>query len=171
MIDHNNAWRADTPGSAAWPRSPRPDAANKYFICSADCHVQEPNDFLSARIDARYHDRLPGIVLGGDGSKLQKTEGFRPMKIGSFTLEGEDRVRSESGKTPQERAALLQADQRIAGVDLKMTRERRRVDRGKCDGVHSPRPAGIGGKRARTKHVEARNGEAFGAREREARSK
>ena len=26
--------------------------------------MQEPNDFLSARMDAKYQDRLPGIVLG-----------------------------------------------------------------------------------------------------------
>ena len=114
--DPNNLWRQQTPGSADWPRSPRPDAARKYFMVSADCHVQEPNDFLSARMDAKYQDRLPGIVLGGDGSKLQKTEGFRPIRIGSFTLEGEDLERSESGKTPAERLAALDRD----GVDCEI---------------------------------------------------
>ena len=63
-IDPNNLWRQDTPGSD-WPRSPRPTAANKYFMVSADCHVQEPNDFLAARMDKKFQERLPGIVLGG----------------------------------------------------------------------------------------------------------
>ena len=88
--DPNNLWRQHTPGSADWPRSPRPDA--------------------------KYQDRLPGIVLGGDGAKLQKTEGFRPIRIGSFTLEGEDLERSESGKTPDERLAALDRD----GVDCEI---------------------------------------------------
>ena len=109
-VDLNNRWRLTSPGSAAWPRSPPPAAPNKYFMVSADCHVQEPNDFLLARMDRKYHERLPGIVLGGDGSKLQKTEGFRPMRIGSFTLEGEDLERSESGKTPDQRLVALERD-------------------------------------------------------------
>ncbi len=115
-IDLNNVWRQDTPGSQGWPRSPRPGAANKYFMVSADCHVQEPNDFLSARMDKKFQDRLPGIVLGGDGSKQQKTEGFRPIRIGSFTLEGEDLERSESGKTPAERLTALARD----GIDCEI---------------------------------------------------
>ena len=114
-IDPNNVWRQDTPGSD-WPRSPHPAAANKYFMVSADCHVQEPNDFLAARMDKKYQERLPGIVLGGDGAKLQKTEGFRPIRIGSFTLEGEDLERSESGKTPLERLAALDRD----GIDCEI---------------------------------------------------
>ena len=109
-VDLNNRWRLTSPGSATWPRSPHPAAPNKYFMVSADCHVQEPNDFLLARMDRKYHERLPGIVLGGDGSKLQKTEGFRPMRIGSFTLEGEDLERSESGKTPDQRLVALARD-------------------------------------------------------------
>ena len=115
-IDLNNVWRQDTPGSRGWPRSPRPDAANKYFMVSADCHVQEPNDFLSARMDKKFQDRLPGIVLGGDGSKHQKTEGFRPIRLGSFTLEGEDHERSESGKTPAERLSAHERD----GIDCEI---------------------------------------------------
>ena len=40
--DENNAWRTQSPGSADWPRSPHPEAPNKYFMVSADGHVQEP---------------------------------------------------------------------------------------------------------------------------------
>ena len=114
--DLNNVWRQDTPGSTGWPRSPQPAAANKYFMVSADCHVQEPNDFLSARMDKKYQERLPGIVLGGDGSKSQKSEGFRPIRISSFTLEGEDLERSESGKTPAERLTAQDRD----GIDCEI---------------------------------------------------
>ena len=111
-----NLWRQQSPGSSNWPRSPHAGAANKYFIASADCHAQEPNDFLSARMPAEYQDRLPGIVLGGDGSKMQKTEGFRPIRINDLKFEGEDLLRAESGKTPQERLDALDQD----GVDCEL---------------------------------------------------
>src|SRR6185312_5262264 len=74
-----NAWRQESPGSLGWTRSPHPGAPNKYFVVSADCHAQEPNDFLSQRMPAQYRDRLPGIILNSVGEKVQKTEGFRPM--------------------------------------------------------------------------------------------
>jgi predicted TIM-barrel fold metal-dependent hydrolase len=115
-VDLNNLWRQETPGSMAWARSPQPTATNKYFMVSADCHVQEPNDFLSARMDKKFQDRLPGIVLGGDGSKLQKTEGFRPIRIGSYTLEGEDLERSQSGLSPEQRLAAQDRD----GIDCEI---------------------------------------------------
>lgn len=111
-----NAWRATTPGSAAWPRSPQPHAPNKYFIASADCHVQEPGDFLSARMAAKYQARLPGIVLDGEGGKFQKTEGFRPIRLRNFKFEGEDLERVESGKSPEDRIAALDRD----GVDCEL---------------------------------------------------
>jgi predicted TIM-barrel fold metal-dependent hydrolase len=114
--DSNNRWRRESPGSTGWPRSPHPGAPNKYFIVSADCHVQEPVDFLEARMPVKYHDRLPGIVLGGDGSKLQKTEGFRPLRLNLAAFEGEDLERSQAGKTPEERIRALERD----GVDCEV---------------------------------------------------
>ena len=45
--DENNAWRLNTPGSDGWLRSPRPDAEDKFFMCSADGHVQEPQHVSS----------------------------------------------------------------------------------------------------------------------------
>jgi predicted TIM-barrel fold metal-dependent hydrolase len=111
-----NLWRQDTPGSAGWPRSPRPDAANKYFMVSADGHAQEPNDFLSARMEARYQDRLPGIVLGGDGAKFQKTEGFRPIRLSALKFAGEDLERVEAGLTVEERLAAHDRD----GIDCEI---------------------------------------------------
>lgn len=111
-----NEWRRHTPGSDGWPRSPRPDADNKFFIVSADCHVQEPNDFLAARMPAKYAERLPGIVLGGDGSKFQKTEGFRPIRLSNLKFEGEDLERAEAGMTPEQRLAADRRD----GVDCEI---------------------------------------------------
>ena len=117
IADHEpNLWRQHSPGSTDWPRSPRVDAANKFFMASADCHAQEPADFLSKRMAPAYQDRLPGIVLGGDGSKLQKTEGFRPIRLNDLKFEGEDLLRAESGKTPAERLAALDQD----GIDCEL---------------------------------------------------
>ena len=78
--------------------------------------MQEPDDFLLARMDAKYRERLPGIVLGGDGAKLQKSEGFRPMRLMNVDLTGEDLERSRSGQTPEERLAALARD----GVDCEV---------------------------------------------------
>ena len=60
--DEHNEWRLDTPGSQGWERSPRPDAADKYFMVSTDGHVQEPADLWATRMDKKYEDRLPGII-------------------------------------------------------------------------------------------------------------
>ena len=60
-----------------------------------------------------YQERLPGIVLGGDGSKLhklQRTEGFRPIRSTDLNFEGEDFLRAESSKTPAERLEALGSD-------------------------------------------------------------
>lgn len=115
--DVNNEWRLETPGSEGWVRSARPDAADKYFMVSADGHVQEPRDLWLTRMDARYADRLPGIVLGAKGQKYQKTEGFRePLKLRDLTFEGEDLLRNQSGKTPEQRLDDLAAD----GVDAEI---------------------------------------------------
>jgi hypothetical protein len=48
-----------------------------------------------------------------------------------------------------------------------MARERRGVDSCQRSRIDPPRPIGIGGKRSRAKHIEARNGKPFGARERD----
>ena len=115
-IDTANAWRQQTPGHEGWTRTARPDDPKKYFMASADGHVQEPKDFLHARIDARFHERLPGVVLDGKGTPMQKTEGFRPVKIRDIPYEGEDQLRNQSGKSPEDRIADLARD----GVDAEI---------------------------------------------------
>lgn len=111
-----NAWRHDSPSCADWPHSPHADAPNKYFIVSADCHAQEPSDFLVKRMPAEYQQRLPGILLGDDGGKFQTTEGFRPIRLSDLKFEGEDLERAEAGKTPAARLQALDRD----GVDCEL---------------------------------------------------
>ncbi|MEZ5550510.1 MAG: amidohydrolase family protein [Pseudomonadales bacterium] len=114
--DEANRWRLETPGSADWPRSPRPGAPNKYFMVSADGHVQEPSDLWRTRIDVRYRDRLPGVSVNPQGEKFQKTEGFRPLRLQNVAFEGEDLLRNQSGVTPEQRLQDLRAD----GVDAEV---------------------------------------------------
>lgn len=115
--DINNEWRLDSPGAADWGRSVRPGAKNKFFMVSADGHVQEPGKLWLERIDAKYKERLPGIVLTDRGKKAQKTEGFRqPLRIRDIVFEGEDLLRNKAGYTPEQRLADLRAD----GVDAEV---------------------------------------------------
>jgi len=115
--DGNNVWRLSTPGAKGWKGSAQPDATNKYFMVSADGHAQEPLDFLSARIDKKFHHRLPGVVLLPGGSQAQKTEGFRePLKLRKISFDGEDRLRNKTGRTLQSRLADHKAD----GIDAEV---------------------------------------------------
>jgi predicted TIM-barrel fold metal-dependent hydrolase len=114
--DEHNVWRLDSPGSTGWLRSARPDAADKFFMASADGHVQEPSDLWATRMDAKFRDRLPGVIVGSDGAKFQKTEGFRPIRLQNTVFEGEDLLRNQSGRTPEERIEQLAAD----GVDCEI---------------------------------------------------
>jgi predicted TIM-barrel fold metal-dependent hydrolase len=98
-----NAWRSRTPGCAGWKHSARPGDPDKYFMVSADCHANEPNELWAERCDAVYRDRLPGVRVGPDGKKYQETEGFRPIRLRSVIFEGEDLERNRTGRTPEER--------------------------------------------------------------------
>ena len=116
VIDQANAWRTETPGCEGWERTARADDPNKYFMVSADGHVQEPSDLWATRMDAGYRERLPGVIMDGKGNKFQKTEGFRPLRLQNTTFEGEDLKRNQSGKTPEDRIRDLAAD----GVDAEV---------------------------------------------------
>jgi predicted TIM-barrel fold metal-dependent hydrolase len=114
--DENNRWRLDTPGQPGWERTARPGQAKKFFMVSTDGHVQEPSDLWRTRIDVRYRERLPGIIVGEQGEQFQKTEGFRPLRIRNIKFEGEDALRNQSGKTPEDRLA----DHEVDGIDCEI---------------------------------------------------
>ena len=120
--DVNNVWRTETPGADGWIRSARPDSPDKFFMVSADGHVQEPRKIFKERLPEEYHDRLPTVVVSRNNKtskdeQFQKTEGFRPAKLNWVNpLEGHEKLRYESGRRPDERAAELAID----GVDAEV---------------------------------------------------
>ena len=76
-----NAWRLDSPGSAGWARTARPDDPDKLFMVSADCHAVEPGPYLAERIEPEFRDRIPRIETREDGSQWSVTEGNRPVLV------------------------------------------------------------------------------------------
>ncbi|WP_428117586.1 amidohydrolase family protein [Candidatus Poriferisodalis sp.] len=137
--DLNNVWRLETPGNDGWLRSARPDAEDKFFMCSADGHVQEPVTFLRDRIDPMYHHRLPTVAINkvtkphgrtdedandtgstdasstGDAKQdpqfFQTAEGFRPAKLNwTKPFEGHEKLRNQSGRDPEARVRDLALD-------------------------------------------------------------
>ncbi|NOX49092.1 MAG: amidohydrolase [Gammaproteobacteria bacterium] len=115
--DENNVWRLETNNASQnWPRSPYPGAPNKYFMVSADGHVQEPKDLWQKRMPEQYWHRLPGVQVDKQGDKFQKTEGFRPLRIRNIKMEGEDALRNASGRSPESRISDLALD----GVDAEV---------------------------------------------------
>ena len=115
--DPANAWRAETPGPEGWSRTARPDDPDKYLMVSADCHANEPYDFLSSRIEPEYRDRLPRVEVDEEGNRWMITEGYRPQKLRGGTDFGpEDQLRNDSGRTAETRLADHDAD----GVDVEI---------------------------------------------------
>jgi predicted TIM-barrel fold metal-dependent hydrolase len=60
---------------------PMKKALSDFFVVSADCHVNEPTDVWSARMDKCFHERLPGIKVDEQGRKWFVAEGIRPSRI------------------------------------------------------------------------------------------
>ncbi len=98
-----NAWRTATPGHEGWARSARPDDPDKHLMISADCHANEPSDLWKQRIEAKYRERVPGVRKDKDGKMYQVTEGFRPIRLRGTIFQGEDKLRNQAGRTPEER--------------------------------------------------------------------
>jgi predicted TIM-barrel fold metal-dependent hydrolase len=103
VVNEPNRWRLETPGSAGWPRTARPGAANKYLMISADCHANEPATLWAERIDKQYRDRIPRIVTDENGVQWRISEGHRPDRLRLSDLEGEDQARAKAGADPQDR--------------------------------------------------------------------
>jgi predicted TIM-barrel fold metal-dependent hydrolase len=52
-----------------------------YFVISADCHVNEPPDMFTARVEERFRDRVPKMKVDEKGRKWLIMEGARPSWI------------------------------------------------------------------------------------------
>ena len=80
-INEPNVWRTKTPGHSGWPRSARPGDSRKYFIVSADAHVNEPADLWATRIDAKYRERIPRVIVDANGVKWRVSEARRILRM------------------------------------------------------------------------------------------
>ena len=116
VINEPNRWRLETPGHAGWTRTARPGSADKHFIVSADCHANEPASLWAERIEPQYRDRLPRIVTDDQGVQWRICEGYRPDRLRTGNLEGEDQTRVKAGADPLERLR----DQVRDGVDAEV---------------------------------------------------
>ena len=102
---------AATPGHEGWPRVATPGAPNKFFMVSADNHVNEPPDLWEKRVDNKYRHRIPRVEVDADGVKWQVTEGRRATKLRELRLEGEDQERANAGvRDPQQRQRDVERD-------------------------------------------------------------
>jgi predicted TIM-barrel fold metal-dependent hydrolase len=115
-VNPPNLWRLETPGHGGWPRTARPGDPRKYFVVSADTHVNEPSTLWLERMDKRYHERLPRVVTDANGVQWRVCEGYRPDRLRLSDLEGEDLVRSKAGADPAERLRDMDQD----GVDAQV---------------------------------------------------
>jgi hypothetical protein len=119
-VDEANAWRLATPGIDGWWRTARPGDPNKYFMVSADCHANEPNDYLTTRIEPEYRDRLPHIRVDANGERWLVSEGWRPQRLrtnlAENTMAAEDRVRAAAGAVADARIR----DHARDGVDVEI---------------------------------------------------
>src|SRR5436853_3338226 len=84
-------------------------------LISSDSHVSEPPDLWVERIDSKYRDRAPRVVLNPEGQEgaYFVYEGYPPHNLA---------IGLGAGKTPEELAAFLKtgtyADARLAGGTL-----------------------------------------------------
>ena len=115
--DENNVWRLETNNaSESWARSPYPDAPNKYFMVSADGHVQEPKDLWQTRMPEEYWPRLPGVEVMTTAPSFRKTEGFRPLRLRNIKYGRRRRAAQRLGRDPATRLDDLALD----GVDAEI---------------------------------------------------
>ena len=116
-VERTLARRTETPGAVGWTRTIRPEDPDKYFVVSADCHANEPRDWVRSRIDPAFLDRLPRLEVI-DGESFIITEGNRPWKIRTDTTDWgpEDIERNKTGYTVESRLS----DQERDGVDVEV---------------------------------------------------
>src|SRR2546429_624300 len=116
VINEPNQWRLATPGHAGWSRTARPGDPRKYFMVSADCHANEPHDLWATRIDEKYRHRVPKVITDEHGVKWRVSEGYRPDRLRTDALDGEDSLRQQVGADPVERLRHMDED----GIDIEV---------------------------------------------------
>jgi predicted TIM-barrel fold metal-dependent hydrolase len=73
-------------------------------MISVDCHANEPRGFLAERLDKKFRERMPRVVVDEKGVKFTVTDsGDKSRLLMNRELEGEDRIRAKSGYTPEDR--------------------------------------------------------------------
>jgi predicted TIM-barrel fold metal-dependent hydrolase len=115
-VNEPNLWRLTTPGHTGWTRTARPEDPRKYVIVSADAHANEPADLWATRIEPKYRERVPRVIVDAEGVKWRVSEGHRPDRLRTDTLEGEDRLRNLSGADPEQRLRDMDRD----GIDAEV---------------------------------------------------
>ncbi len=115
-VDTNNAWRLDSPAPPAGnaPRAPTIRTNSSSCRPTATCRNRTTSGCSGCRKTCTT--ACPASAFSRTAQKFQKTEGFRPIRIRDVPFEGEDRLRNQSGKTPEERLKDLAAD----GVDCEV---------------------------------------------------
>ena len=116
VVNEPNRWRLATPGHAGWSRTARPGDPRKYFMVSADCHANEPHDLWATRIDEKYRHRVPKVITDENGVKWRVSEGYRPDRLRTDALDGEDGLRQRVGADPVERLRHMDED----GIDIEV---------------------------------------------------
>lgn len=117
VMTEPNSLRTITPGHQGWGQVATPGAPNKYFMVSADCHVNEPPNLWVDRIEPEFRHRLPRIEVDASGVKWSVVEGYAPIKIRDLKLEGEDQERAAAGYRDPE---LRLKDHERDGIDAEI---------------------------------------------------
>lgn len=124
LVNPENEWRQETPGPQGWARSPRPDAANKYYIASVDAHIAPPLE-LAKQLSAEHRALLPHYEKDEAGTlwQINPARGMRfPME--DARLSGEDDYRQRAGKIsfddPDRDMAIRIADMDRDGIDFEV---------------------------------------------------
>lgn len=97
LVNPENEWRLVAPTPKNWACEVRPDRPRKkYFIVSCDTHLTPPSNLFRERLDKKWHDKLPRLVVR-DGQRFVEMEGARPERLIDTVLHGEDDVRAKAG--------------------------------------------------------------------------
>jgi predicted TIM-barrel fold metal-dependent hydrolase len=108
LVDEKNRWRLETPGHSGWPRTVQPEDTGRYLMISADCHCNEPGNLWWERIDHKFRHRLPHVEVDANGEKWNVAEGYQKSRLRARNIAdaprgGEDRLRGDAGRDPQDR--------------------------------------------------------------------